>query len=905
VGHGDILRGTVPTDRGTPSSALRAVARSRAGERLDSGDVLAILTASDDDLAPVLDLAREHRDTYLERAGIPGTVTYSRKVFIPLTYLCRYRCSYCTFVKTREDAGAEFRSIDEVLRVATQGREWGCTEALFTLGEAPEARHTEAKAWLEAHGYASTIDHVIAAARAVVLETGLLPHANPGAVSAGEMKALREVSASQGVMMEQLADRLLRPGEAHAGASGKAAEVRLGQLALAAQTRTPFTTGFLIGIGETLEERASTIVRLADAVLRHDALVPGETPGPPAAVHEVIVQNFRAKPDTPMRAHDDASEGEMIRAIAATRLVFGPTMSVQAPPNLTPKTYGRYLDAGINDWGGVSPVTPDHVNPEMPWPRIDELADVCERRGFALRQRLPLYPQYVTDEHAFVRYVAPSMRRHVLAAADGMGLAREERWYAGEGWTPVLRAAQPAPKRRAIALQVNKPAQQADEVSQQFASHVREGAYGAPPALGLVGFDEMLPEMPGRTVLPWERADLATNATMRHDWVAPYFDRASHASAAVTSILAKAHHGDRLDHDEVVRLFRAEGADLEALFTTADDIRREMNGDAVTYVVNRNITYTNYCHTGCTFCGFARPIGHDDGYYFAPDEVGRKAREAWEIGATEVCIQGGIHPHNTGEIYLEIASAVKTSAPGIHLHGFSPLEITVGATTLGLPLDRYLAMLKEAGLDSIPGTAAEILDTRVRPKITPQKLSADDWIDLMRAAHDAGLRSTTTIMFGHIDDPHAWAMHLLRLRDLQRETGGFTEFVPLPFVHHRTPMFMKGGARTGPTWRECLKIHAIGRVVLHPHVTNIQASWVKMGVEGVLAAMDIGVNDFGGTLGEEHISRMAGASHGLGHSVSEMESAIRSRGRTPVERTTPYGRPELLYAERVAALVAG
>jgi FO synthase len=892
----------VPTDRerptpgrGTPSIALRAVARSRAGERLDTDDVLAILTASDDDLEPVLELAREHRDAYLDRAGIPGSVTYSRKVFIPLTYLCRYRCSYCTFVKTREHAGAEFRSMDEVIAIATEGRTHGCTEALFTLGEAPEARHDEAAAWLAAHGYASTIEYVIAAARAVVLETGLLPHANPGAVTPDEMKALREVTASQGVMMEQLADRLLKPGEAHAGAAGKAAATRLGQLAIATDTRTPFTTGFLIGIGETLEERARTIVQLADAVDELD----------PPAVHEVIVQNFRAKPDTPMRAHDDASEGEMLRAIAATRLVFGPRMSVQAPPNLTPKTYGRYLDAGINDWGGVSPVTPDHVNPEMPWPRIDELADVCEQRGFALRQRLPLYPHYLTDEHTFVRYVAPSMRRHVLAASDGTGLAREERWYAGEGWTPVLRAAQPAPKRRAIALQVNKPAQHADEISQQFASHVREGAYGAPPALGLVGFDEMLPDIPGRTVRPIERADLAPNVTTRHDWVAPYFGLTSQPHADVVSILAKAHQGERLDHDEVVRLFRTEGADLEALFTTADDLRREMNGDGVTYVVNRNITYTNYCHTGCSFCGFARPIGHDDGYYFAPDEVGRKAREAWEIGATEVCIQGGIHPHNTGEIYLEIANAVKTSAPGIHLHGFSPLEITVGATTLGLPLERYMGMLKDAGLDSIPGTAAEILDTRVRPKITPQKLSADDWIDLMRAAHNAGIRSTTTIMFGHIDDPHAWATHLLRLRDLQRETGGFTEFVPLPFVHHRTPMFMKGGARTGPTWRECLKIHAVGRVVLHPHITNVQASWVKMGVEGVLAAMDVGVNDFGGTLGEEHISRMAGASHGLGHSVAEMETAIRSRGRIPVERTTPYGRPELLYAERVAALVAG
>ncbi|MEX2394394.1 MAG: 5-amino-6-(D-ribitylamino)uracil--L-tyrosine 4-hydroxyphenyl transferase CofH, partial [Actinomycetota bacterium] len=328
-------------------------------------------------------------------------------------------------------------------------------------------------------------------------------------------------------------------------------------------------------------------------------------------------------------------------------------------------------------------------------------------------------------------------------------------------------------------------------------------------------------------------------------------------------------------------------------------------GDRVSYVVNRNINFTNVCHTGCSFCGFARPLTHDDGYYFAPDEVGRKAREAWELGASEVCIQGGIHPHNDGQIYLDIAAAVKDAAPGLHLHGFSPLEITVGATTLGLGLERYIEMLRDAGLGSIPGTAAEILDERVRPKITQQKLSAADWIELMRTAHRVGVPSTTTIMFGHVDDAVAWATHLLRLRDLQAETGGFTEFVPLPFVHHRTPMFMRGGSRTGPTWRECLKIHAVGRIVLHPHITNIQASWVKMGVDGVMAAFEVGVNDLGGTLGEEHISRMAGASHGLGHSVSEMESAIRAGGRTPIERTTTYGAPALEYAERVAAPVAG
>ncbi len=873
----------------------RALARSRAGDAVEQADVLAVLTCTEDDLDHVLVRARESRDAYLDRIGLPGTVTYSRKVFIPLTYLCRYRCSYCTFVKMREEAGAEFRSIEEVLAIASEGRTWGCTEALFTLGEGAEVRHPEAKAWLAGHGYGSTIDYLLDAARAVVTETGLLPHANPGAVTVSQMRALREGTASQGVMMEQLADRLLRPGGAHAGAPGKAADLRLEQLGHAAETHTPFTTGFLIGIGETSEERATTISRLADAV----------STGEPTQVQEVIVQNFRAKPDTPMRKADEPTEDEMVRAIAAARLVLGDRVSVQAPPNLTPQTYGRYIDAGINDWGGISPVTPDHVNPEMPWPSIDQVAATCASHGFSMRQRLPIYPQYVTDERALNDWVAPSMRRHVLAASDAMGLAREERWYAGEGWTPVLRAAQPQPKRRALAMADNKPALRADDVSKAFASHVREGAYGAIPMLDAVGFDEMLPEIESRTVLGHERADLFAEPSLRHPWVGPYLGPSTRASRYVRDLLDSAHQGERLEHSDVERLFRAEGADLDALFVEADDIRYEMVGDEVSYVVNRNITYTNFCHTGCSFCGFARPLGHEDGYYFAPDEVGRKTAEAWELGATEVCIQGGIHPHNTGEIYLDIARAVKSAAPDIHLHGFSPLEITVGAQTLGLSLERYLRMLRDAGLDSIPGTAAEILDTKVRPKITPQKLSADDWIDLMRTAHRVGLASTTTIMFGHIDGPAAWATHLLRLRDLQAETRGFTEFVPLPFVHHRTPMFVRGASRTGPTWRESLKIHALGRIVLHPHITNIQASWVKLGVDGVVASLDVGVNDFGGTLGEEHISRMAGASHGLGHSVREIDSVIRSAGRTGVERTTTYGRPSVQYLERTGALVSG
>ncbi len=499
------------------------------------------------------------------------------------------------------------------------------------------------------------------------------------------------------------------------------------------------------------------------------------------------------------------------------------------------------------------------------------------------------------------------MKRHVLALADSMGLAREERWYAGEGWTPVHRAAQPVPKRRALSLSASTPAQTATDVSSGAALRVgngngagpRPGGYGAPeqkPA----GFDEMLPDLPARTASAHERPDVNGNGRA---WVAVYL-RGKPASAPVTELLEKAGEGHRLEAREVERLFRAHGEDLQALIAKADEIRRQVNGDAVTYVVNRNITYTNYCHTGCGFCGFARPVGHADGYYFTPQDVARKAREAFDLGATEVCVQGGIHPHNTGRVYLEIAEAIKSEAPDVHLHGFSPLEITVGARTLGLPVERFLRDLKEAGVDSIPGTAAEILDARVRPKITPQKLTAADWIDLMRAAHGIGLPSTSTIMFGHVDDPVAWAEHLLALRDLQSKTGGFTELVPLPFVHHRSPIFMRGASRTGPTWRECLTMHAVSRIVLHPLIHNIQGSWVKLGVQGVVACLDAGVNDFGGTLMEEHISRMAGASHGLGLPVSEIETAIRSAGRTPVQRTTTYGRPAVELPAQSARLGA-
>ena len=852
------------------------MSRSAAGEPLLVSHVAALLSCSDDDLASVLDRARAVRDDALALRGLPRVVTYSRKVFIPLTRLCRYRCSYCTFVETRVRPGAEYLSDEEILAIAREGRRWGCTEALFTLGEAPELRHPEAREHLLDRGFGSTVDLLVHAADLVLTQTGLLPHVNPGAVTREEMARLRDVAPSQGLMMEQLSDRLLLPGQAHAGAAGKARAVRLEQLEHAARTDTPFTTGLLIGIGESLAERAQTIVDIRDADR--------------GQVQEVIVQNFRAKADTPMRGAPDALEADMVRTIAACRLVFPPRVAVQAPPNLTPRTYGRYLAAGIDDWGGVSPVTPDHVNPEMPWPRLDELARTCAEHGFTLRQRLPIHPRYLADD-ALERWVSPRVRRHVLAVADASGLAREERWYAGEGWTPVRRAAQPVPRRRALAIASNRPAATAEQVSDGAVSGGCGDASGAPPT----GFDEMLPDLDGRTVFDAERADLAGG------WLAPYLSLSGEPARDVGELIRAARAGDRLTLEGAERLLRAEGPDLRAVVEAADALRSEVCGDEVSYVVNRNITYTNTCHTGCGFCGFARPVGHADGYYFDPGQVAQKAKEAWELGATEVCVQGGIHPANDGRIYLEIARAVKEAAPGIHLHGFSPLEVVVGARTLGLSLDRYVPMLAEAGVDSMPGTAAEILDDRVRPKITPEKLTASDWFEVMRAAHRSGIRSTSTIMFGHVDDPRSWAVHLLGLRDLQAETGGFTELVPLPFVHHRSPIFMRGASRAGPTWRECVRMHAVSRLLLHPLITNIQASWVKMGVEGVVAMLHAGCNDFGGTLMEEHISRMAGASHGLGVAVETIEEAICSAGRTPRQRTTTYGRPEVGYRARVAA----
>ena len=721
-------------------------------------------------------------------------VTYSPKVFIPLTKLCRDVCHYCTFARPPRRGERAYMSADEVLEVARAGAAAGCHEALFTLGDKPELRYRAAREELAELGCETTIEYLARMCDLVLRETGLLPHVNPGVMSREELALLRTVSASQGLMLETASARLSERGGPHFGSPDKLPERRLETIRLAGELAIPFTTGILIGIGETREERIEALKAIRALHERY------------GHVQEVIVQNFRAKPGTKMAAHPEPSLEELLWTARAARALLGPAMHVQVPPNLSYADFPRLLEAGIDDWGGVSPVTIDHVNPEAPWPEIERLRAATEEHGHELAARLPIYPEYVADLERWAdAQVAEEIRRH----ADADGLARSDRWAAG--------AATPPPG---------------------------------------------LPRANGRR----------------------------------PPALAKVAAGHELDEDDVTELFGARGRDLAAVLHAADALRREVCGDEVTYVVTRNVNYTNVCYFRCGFCAFSKgklAANLRGRPYLVPlDEIVRRAREAWERGAVELCLQGGIHPAFTGETYADICRAVKEELPDLHVHAFSALEVWQGAATLGVPLDDYLARLRELGLASLPGTAAEILDDGVRRTLCPDKVTTAQWLEVHDAAHRVGLRSTTTIMFGSVEGPRSWARHLLALREQQQRSGGFTEFVPLPFVHMEAPIYLKGLARPGPTFREALLMHAVGRLALHPHITNVQTSWVKMGVEGAQAALRSGANDLGGTLMNESISRAAGAAHGQEMPPERMEEAIRAIGRTPRQRTTLYGIPD-------------
>ena len=766
----------------------------------------ALALAGDTDLSALMRRAAALRD-----AGFGRPVSYSRKVFIPLTKLCRDVCHYCTFAQPPRPGERAYMTLDEVLAVARQGAAAGCREALFTLGDKPERRYPQARDELEALGHPTTVSYLVAAARAVFETTGLLPHANPGVVSRDELRALREVCPSQGLMLESASRRLLEPGAAHHGSPDKDPDARLRTLREAGELAIPFTTGILIGIGETREERIESLLALRDA---HDAH---------GHVQEIIVQNFRAKPGTRMADAPDPPLEDLQWTIACARLIFGPDMAIQAPPNLTPGHFDALIRTGINDWGGVSPVTPDHVNPEAPWPHLERLARETARAGKVLTERLTVYPGYVRRLDA---WVAEPLRPAVRQASDAEGFARDGSWSPGDP-DAVL------------------------------------------PAPLLARLDDPAPPVPG---------------------------------ADVRALCARAARGDRLEEGEIAALFSARGDDLTAVVRAADALRREVCGDDVTYVVNRNINYTNVCYFKCRFCAFSkgklsenlRGVPYDLGL----DEIARRSVEAWERGATEVCMQGGIHPEYTGRTYLDICRAVRAAAPRMHVHAFSPLEVWQGAATLGVSLEAFLRQLQAAGLGTLPGTAAEVLDDEVRRDLCPDKLTAGQWIEVMETAHRVGFRTTATIMYGHIDRPRHWARHLARIRDLQARTGGFTEFVPLPFVHMEAPIYLRGQARRGPTFRESLLMHAVARLALHPLVPNIQASWVKMGPRGVRACLAAGVNDLGGTLMNESITRAAGAGFGQELSPARMEALIRGAGRRPRQRSTLYREPPAAQTDR-------
>ncbi|HSC76415.1 MAG TPA: 5-amino-6-(D-ribitylamino)uracil--L-tyrosine 4-hydroxyphenyl transferase CofH [Pseudomonadales bacterium] len=765
---------------------------------LTDSDCLAL--ADCNDTAGLMARARTLRDN-----GFYNVITFSKKVFIPLTHLCRDVCHYCTFAQTPKKIDSAYMTIEQVLAVAREGAAMGCKEALFTLGEKPELRYSAARKALDDMGYATTIDYLYTVAEAVYKETGLLPHLNPGTLNAEEMAKLRTVSPSMGIMLESLSTRLCEKGMPHYGSPDKDPAVRLATLEEAGRQNIPFTTGILIGIGETRLERIESLLAIRALHEKY------------GHIQEIIIQNFRAKPDTKMTQAPEPDLEELLWTLAIARIIFGSGMAIQAPPNLSPGVLEKLVDAGINDWGGVSPLTPDYVNPEAPWPHLQNLADATANAGKFLHERLTIYPAYVRD---YKTWSDKNFHTPLLQMTDGDGFPRVDNWQTGSGDEPPMD----------MLAQIHEPEQ---------------------------------------------------NRTQ---------------SADIKNILAAIARGESPTESEIVRLFRARGDDVGLICHAADNLRNSLNGDTVTYVVNRNINYTNVCYFKCQFCAFSKGKLSENlrgrPYDISLEEIQRRTSEGWQRGATEVCMQGGIHPDYDGNTYIEILDAVKAEQPDMHIHAFSPLEIWQGAATIKKPLKEYLQLLQDHGLGTLPGTAAEILDDEIRDIICADKIRTAEWLEVMETAHSIGLRSTATIMFGHVEHYQHWARHFLRLLDIQKRTGGFTEFVPLPFVAEEAPMYLKGRARKGPTFREAVLMHAVARLVLSPHIKNIQASWVKLGNRGVQACLSAGVNDLGGTLMNESITRAAGATHGQENSPENLDAMIRSAARHPKHRTTLYGEVE-------------
>ncbi len=727
-------------------------------------------------------------------------ITYSKKVFIPLTELCRDVCHYCTFAKAPKKLDAPYLEPDQVLAIAEQGKEQFVKEALFTLGEKPEMRYQVAKDHLQKLGFETTIEYLGSMSKLVYEETGLLPHLNPGNMTLLEMEKLREYSVSMGIMLESSSERLCGKGGPHFGSPDKQPATRLQTMKNAGKLRIPITTGILIGIGETIEERIQSLLDIKNLHKEY------------GHIQEVIIQNFIPKENTRMKKHSPASKEDLLWTLSVARIIFGKDMNIQCPPNLNSDYLDQILDCGINDWGGVSPITIDHVNPESPWPQIEQLEKITNNKGMELVERLAIYPEYIEDQSWYDK----NLHSGILELSDSSRYGRHDQWRCGES--------------------------------------------------------------------------LSIPASGKHDlWVNKISGDVSHE---IKKILDKSIHGFDLDHDEITKLFHTRGDDYHLVLNHADRLRQKINGDEVTYVITRNINYTNICKYSCHFCAFSKGKTKENlrgkPYLINNDEVADRALEAWSKGAHEVCLQGGIHPHYDGYTYINICKAIKERVPEIHIHAFSPLEVTHGASSLGLPIDEYLQKLKEAGLSTMPGTAAEILDDAVRENICPDKLTSEEWINVIKTAHRVGIKTTSTIMFGHTEKPADWSTHLIKLRDLQKETGGITEFIPLPYVSMESPMYKRGNSRPGPTFNEVLLMHAVSRIALNPHIKNIQASWVKLGKEGALSCLNAGVNDMGGTLMNESISRAAGSIHGQEFEANRMEEFIINSERRPQLRNTIY-----------------